>query len=632
MPDVPQFTNEQLNEEFNRTLTANDPFVPKKIARFHFKDGVYRDEVGIDNTAVHFQMDGTVALIGSDEARPEEHQISSMTDTTVSTDDEPPAAAEAAGQAPAATAAAGDNIPRKNQFNYNERLSQTYVNPMRDHEIATSATESKNFSGCASQNEIFDSFLETYLSKGKDNASSHQTNQQSAPVSFATLLKNPKFAKCLNRVERIVNQNSSEKAFHAIKYFDDSRDFEKEDGSGSLLPLFTFSSELSAGKSVTALCWNPTFPDLFAVGYGSFDFLKASNGLVCCYSLKKPSHPLYHFETDSGVLCLDFHPKFSSLLAVGCYDGSVSVYDLRNSKRPIYKSEKKQSHVEPVWQIKFQAQSPTGKTTFCSVSSDGKVMTWIMNKNELTGELLMEIKMVESQANPEEVKKDVVLGLSAACTFDFHPSNDLLFVVGTEEGKLHKCSKAFSTQYLQSYEGHSMPVYSVQWNKFHPRVFLSCSSDWSIKIWDSNVAKATITLDVGTSIGDACWAPYSSSILAACTSDGRVKIYDIGINKNAPIGEYIMAETTPTSPGLHYFQHENVQYVKCTKLAFGSNLPVLLVGDERGTVTLFKLSPNLRKNQSNTSGIEKNKEIDGKKEEEKLEKILVHASKIEKSE
>jgi hypothetical protein len=33
--------------------------------------------------------------------------------------------------------------------------------------------------------------------------------------------------------------------------------------------------------------------------------------------------------------------------------------------------------------------------------------------------------------------------------FDFNPEQDYLFVVGTEEGKLFKCSTAYSSEYLQ---------------------------------------------------------------------------------------------------------------------------------------------------------------------------------------
>ena len=44
-------------------------------------------------------------------------------------------------------------------------------------------------------------------------------------------------------------------------------------------------------------------------------------------------------------------------------------------------------------------------------------------------------------------------GLAGGCCFDFNRHNEHLFIVGTEEGKIHKCSKAYSGQYLETYEG-----------------------------------------------------------------------------------------------------------------------------------------------------------------------------------
>lgn len=64
-------------------------------------------------------------------------------------------------------------------------------------------------------------------------------------------------------------------------------------------------------KHVTALSWNPTLPDLFAVGYGSYDFMRQGSGVVCCFSLKNTSSPEFIFSTESGVMCLDFHPQVS---------------------------------------------------------------------------------------------------------------------------------------------------------------------------------------------------------------------------------------------------------------------------------------------------------------------------------
>tara|TARA_B110000305_G_scaffold105895_1_gene119066 strand:+ start:153 stop:575 length:423 start_codon:yes stop_codon:yes gene_type:complete len=137
---------------------------------------------------------------------------------------------------------------------------------------------------------------------------------------------------------------------------------------------------------VTALCWNPQYPDLFAVGYGSYDFMRQGSGMICCYSLKNTSYPEFIFSTESGVMCLDFHPQHPSLLAVGCYDGTVMVYDVRNKgMRPIYSSSiKTGKHTDPVWQVFWQAEDLAKELNFFSISSDGRVANWIMSKVSAT--------------------------------------------------------------------------------------------------------------------------------------------------------------------------------------------------------------------------------------------------------
>jgi dynein intermediate chain 1 len=70
--------------------------------------------------------------------------------------------------------------------------------------------------------------------------------------------------------------------------------------------------------------------------------------------------------------------------------------------------------------------------------------------------------------------------------FDFNKQQDYLFLVGTEEGKVHKCSKSYNNQFLDTYDAHHMAVYAVRWNTFHPKIFISCSADWTVKVWDIN--------------------------------------------------------------------------------------------------------------------------------------------------
>ena len=114
----------------------------------------------------------------------------------------------------------------------------------------------------------------------------------------------------------------------ALQYWDDPADAVKHE-EGTLLPLWSFAAPAARRRAVTALCWSPRYPDLFAVGYGSFDFLHPASGLVACYSLKNPSHPEYSFATSAGFMFLDFHPDHPNLLAVGCYDGGLCIFDVR---------------------------------------------------------------------------------------------------------------------------------------------------------------------------------------------------------------------------------------------------------------------------------------------------------------
>ena len=196
--------------------------------------------------------------------------------------------------------------------------------------------------------------------------------------------------------------------------------------------------------------------------------MRQGSGMICCFSLKNTSHPEYTFNTDSGVMCLDFHQHHHSLLAVGCYDGTVLVFDVRNKvNRPIYSSSiRTGKHTDPVWQVRelcnghvvclggycsilllsystssgalespdlllsyititlashntiilikpiflsfnpeinyqltqvhWQEEDLAKELNFFSISSDGQVASWVMSKNELKMEPVMQLKLVTS--------------------------------------------------------------------------------------------------------------------------------------------------------------------------------------------------------------------------------------------
>lgn len=67
-----------------------------------------------------------------------------------------------------------------------------------------------------------------------------------------------------------------------------------------------------------------------------------------------------------------------------------------------------------------------------------------------------------------------------------------------------------------------MACYTVRWNPFHPRVFLTCSADWTVKLWEQGTTSPIMTFDLATPVSDVAWAPYSSTVFAVVTSTSLV--------------------------------------------------------------------------------------------------------------
>jgi len=293
-----------------------------------------------------------------------------------------------------------------------------------------------------------------------------------------------------------------------------------------------------------------------------------------------------------------FHPEeaYSSLLAVGHYDGSVAVYDIRHrDDSPIYSSESPETHhADPVWAVQWVRSQVIGgdgggglreNLLFHSISSDSEVKLWRMSQNELKCETLRRLKTEEELP-------------ALCCCLDFHPRTDTLCLIGTEDGHLMECNNAYSEGPSRRYPAaHDMNVYAVKWNRFHPKLFLSASEDWTVKLWETdstepaaggpaggpaaagavtNDIAPVITYDLGCAVQDVEWAPFSSTVFAAVTADGKVHVFDLYQNKNAPL----VSETVS-------------QRVKLTTVRFAVGFPVLIVGDETGHIFALKLSPNL---------------------------------------
>ncbi|XP_046313446.1 dynein axonemal intermediate chain 1 isoform X1 [Marmota monax] len=630
-PDQLELTDAELKEEFTRILTANNPHAPQNIVRYSFKEGTYKLIGFVNQLAVHFSQVGNLIPKDSDEGRRQNYRDEMtagsqesvkvvLSDTENLEEDEEPKEAEAEAEAEAETGSqidvptveAVETVPEEelmtprqpkerkltNKFNFSERASQTFNNLLRDRDCQMEPPPRTNFSATANQWEIYDAYMEE-LEKQEKTKEKEKAKTPVAKKSGKMAMRKltsmesqsddiTKVTQAAKIVERMVNQNTYDDVAQDFKYYEDAAD-EYRDQEGTLLPLWKFQNDKAKHLAVTALCWNPKYKDLFAVGHGSYDFMKQSRGMLLLYSMKNPSFPEYTFSSDSGIMCLDMHMDHPYLVVVGHYDGNVAIYNLKKPQaQPSFRSTAKSGkHTDPVWQVRWQKDDMDHNLNFFSVSSDGRIVSWTLVKSELVHTDVIKLKVEGSTTEVPEGLQLHTVGCGTA--FDFHKEIDYMFLVGTEEGKIYKCSKSYSSQFLDTYDAHNMAVDAVTWNPYHAKVFMSCSSDWTVKIWDHTIKTPMFIYDLNSAVGDVAWSPYSSTVFAAVTTDGKAHVFDLAVNKY----EAICNQPVVT-------KKKN----KITHVQFNPIYPIIIIGDDRGHVTCLKLSPNLRKMPKEKKGQE----------------------------
>jgi len=182
---------------------------------------------------------------------------------------------------------------------------------------------------------------------------------------------------------------------------------------------------------------------------------------------------------------------------------------------------------------------------------------------------------------------------------------------------------------------HSAAVYAARYSPFHPRVLMTASADWTLKLWaapdesgcataigattaatataasDDPAAALTaaaaavcpprapptaaaaaraaledpllLSLELGDAAADAAWSPACSTVVAAATEGGRLLVFDLARSPAlAPVCARALGGGVV------------VGAVRPTRVAFSPHHPLLIVGDSLGRVAAFKLSPSLR--------------------------------------
>lgn len=265
-------------------------------------------------------------------------------------------------------------------------------------------------------------------------------------------------------------------------------------------------------------------------------------------------------------------------------------------------------------------------------------------KKGLTHTDLMVLKRVPNQAKLTSKSKKggtsggegIINRQASGMCFDFPHGDSSTYLAGTEDGIVHKCSCSYNEQYLDSFYGHGGPVYKIRCSPFEPDAFVTCSADWTVKLWHQKKQKPLLSFQVGdltTSVMDVVWSPHDSVLFGSVTADGRIQLWDLangGLDpcisqqifraeedeaRDRAAAEALAAgEADPTeedddldsldkfeaSLGLTSFSNKEAQEAeeekvvepkpkKLSCLAFSNKDPVLITGDADGNVDVYRV-------------------------------------------
>lgn len=403
------------------------------------------------------------------------------------------------------------------------------------------------------------------------------------------------------------------------------------------------------------------------------------DGLVLFWSLKNPEYPERIYNLDVGVTSIDFSRSHPYMLAVGFANGVVAIYDTRNDDLlqqppghstnlhtgagsrpgtassdapfannnatpgalaprryvpvPVASSETSNGkHLDAVWQVKWISKGSDRGENVVSISSDGRVTEWSMKKG-LSFSDLMTLKRVANPLLGSDARGDggVISRQASGHCIDFATNDPSVYYVGTEDGIIHKCSVSYNEQYLQTYYGHTGPVYQILISPFSSDLFLSCSADWNVKVWHHGDQKELLnfrSVNLQHAVLGVSWCPSQSTMFGTVTEDGRIEIWDVQQSSLDPIithypkkfapvaaaggGEALKPSTAAiggdTTAGTGFDSLDDLSgvpkdsslaadagltaqareiRVECTKIAFAPSAPVIVVGDSTGDVTVY---------------------------------------------
>ncbi|XP_045781950.1 dynein axonemal intermediate chain 4 [Maniola jurtina] len=416
------------------------------------------------------------------------------------------------------------------------------------------------------------------LRKKKDK--SHEFELERRGKTFDEISTSPEFLDAVLLTERVLatlEYSSAQKKFRGLIRINPlSLDLIYV---YSMKPLWTLECSDTENRPITGISFNPKNNNILAVGHGKFTYAENQPGLVCVWCTKNPCKPerLYRFE--DPLTSLAFSEKNPNWLACGFTNGDVLILDVTSYPIKTIASSKRDTNpcFEPIWTTNWRAIDKHNEYVIVTCQ-DGRINKFTSTKtNDFICTPLMRVSTVEGkmkglEAPKQCIKEDVpITRYPAALCMKWHPRIDHVYLIGTNEGCIHKCSTHYLNQHMDVFRAHSGPVYSMQFSPFMDTLLVSCGADSAIRLWIEGMDDVILTMTCPAAVYDVAFCPVSSTIILSA-SGNVLSIWDLRRKTHMPCAEY-------TFPG----------HVVLTFIQFSPSGDNVFVGDSVGRIHTFHL-------------------------------------------
>ncbi|KAI1260087.1 cytoplasmic dynein-like protein 1 intermediate chain 2 [Xylariaceae sp. FL1019] len=312
-----------------------------------------------------------------------------------------------------------------------------------------------------------------------------------------------------------------------------------------------YDDRWSKKRMVSSIDFSSKYPELVLASYTKNPAAPHDpDGIVQVWNQHLHARPEFLFHAQSDILTAKFSPFHPNLIIGGTYSGQVLLWDTRAKMAPVQKTPLTGSgHSHPVYSVDIVGTQ--NANNIISVSTDGALCVWSVDMLSQPQESL-------ALTTPPPNKFEDL----APTTLAFPQADPTYFLLGSEEGPIYPCHRydragaKAGVDSRAAYRGHAAPVMSVD---FHPArgpvdlgdLVLSCSLDWSVKLWKVRAPAATSTIveTAGTSIPplldfvredviyDVAWSPVRPGVFALVDGAGSLELWDITVETEIPVAK-----------------------------------------------------------------------------------------------